>query len=215
MPRLSFAITGASAPPAATPVVALDLRVTSSPVEEPVRALLLRALVQIDPARRPGYSAAQAARLEDVFGEPARWRRTLRGLLLADVSCTVPAFQGETTVALHVPCPLDWNAAGARYLDAIEDGVIPVLVLLSGTVYHEDAAGAARLVPLGRDHEARFDLPVAVWRELVARHRGETVYVPLRRDVFERLQRARSRAAAPTWERALEELLARAGEPAP
>jgi hypothetical protein len=57
------------------------------------------------------------------------------------------------------------------------------------------------------DKEARYRLPVRVWKEMMDLYYPNTVWVPLRRDVFERLYQYRSRHGIPSWEQALERML--------
>lgn len=210
MPELTFTVVGAEAPAyLAAPHLVLKLRVTSP---QAIRAVLLQAQVRIDATRR-AYEGETGERLGDLFGPRERWGETVRSLLWANVTHSVPPFDGETVVELAVPCTFDFNVGATRYFDALQDGVVPLVLYFSGTVFHEDADGNLRVAQLGREAEASFALPVALWKEMMARHYPDTTFVPLRRDLFDRLLRFRSRASAPTWERALEELLARAGEP--
>lgn len=211
MPELSFTVVGAEAPAhLAAPHLVLKLGVASPGAS--VRALLLQAQVRIDATRR-AYEGPTAERLGDLFGPPARWGETVRSLLWANVTHSVPGFEGETIVELTVPCTFDFNVGATRYFDALQDGVVPLVLYFSGTVFHDDPEGALRVAQVAREAEATFALPVALWKDMMARHYPDTTFVPLRRDLFDRLLRYRSRASAPTWERALEDLLAQAGEP--
>ena len=76
---------------------------------------------------------------------------------------TVQGFTGGTEVDLALPCTYDFEVVGSRYLHALRDGDVPLTLLFSGTVF---TRGATRLrgeqVPW--DREARYQLPVAVWR---------------------------------------------------
>ena len=77
MPDLSFQIEGAEAVPfSASPLLNLDLRIKAGD-RLPIHNVLLQCQIQIEPARRE-YVASEEEQLRDLFGEPARWKSTLR-----------------------------------------------------------------------------------------------------------------------------------------
>lgn len=202
---LRFVVEGASVPPALAPCLALSLKLTGA-----ARGLFLHTQVRIDAPRRR-YTDAEAPGLRDLFGERARWPETITSLLWASVATSVAPFEGETTVELTLPCSLDLSLSTTRWFEALEGGVAPLSLYFSGTAFVEAPHGGLMASPIPREAEARFDLPVATWREMMDRHHGGAAFLTLRRDVLDRLQRFRSDVAAPSWERAVEELLARAG----
>jgi hypothetical protein len=57
------------------------------------------------------------------------------------------------------------------------------------------------------EKEARFRLPVGVWKGMMERYYPNTAWLCLRQDVFDRLYRYKSRHGLPTWEQALENLM--------
>ena len=59
-----------------------------------MHTVALRTQIRIEPRRRR-YTAEEAARLSDLFGEPARWGETLNPLQLATVATMVPGFTGS------------------------------------------------------------------------------------------------------------------------
>ena len=72
----------------------------------------------------------------------------------------VPAFTAVTEVDAAVPCTYDLEVASARYLQALDDGTIPLLLLFSGTVFLAPGNGfSVELVPWSS--EASFRMPVA------------------------------------------------------
>jgi hypothetical protein len=74
---LNFAVIGARPDPSAlAPTLRVTLRITTAPQQQ-VQSILLRCQIRIEPERRR-YDADEQARLLDVFGEPARWRDTLK-----------------------------------------------------------------------------------------------------------------------------------------
>ena len=57
------------------------------------------------------------------------------------------------------------------------------------------------------DREARFRLPVRVWKDMMDTFYPNTAWLCLRRDVFDRLLEFKSRNGLPTWEQAVERML--------
>ena len=119
-------------PYAAGPSVQLDLGISA---DVPVHTVALRTQIRIEPRRRR-YTADEADRLSDLFGEPARWGETLHPLQLATVATMVPGFTGSTTVPLLVPLTYDLDIAATKYLHGLDGGDVPLLLLFSGTVFH-------------------------------------------------------------------------------
>ncbi|MCX9193349.1 hypothetical protein C3Y87_18460 [Carbonactinospora thermoautotrophica] len=213
MTGLSFACTGVAPERyAAAPTLVFDLRVTEESGER-VHALALRCQIRIEPQRRT-YEAAEAEGLLDLFGEPARWGDTLKPLQFTTVPLMVPGFSGETEVGLPVPVTYDLEVAAGKYFQALRDGEVPLLLLFSGTVFYQGAAGL-QVEQVPWDREARYRLPVAVWRELIDLRFPNSGWLRLSRDTLDTLHRVKARRALPTWEHAIEYLLKQAGEEMP
>ncbi|MEU4849868.1 DUF6084 family protein [Streptomyces gilvosporeus] len=214
MTDLSFVCTGVRSDPyAAGPTLLFRLRITATGVER-VHAIALRCQIRIEPARR-GYGRDEGAALTDLFGERDRWGSSLNPLQFAQVSVVVPGFTGETEVDLPVPCTGDLDIAATRYFHALEDGEAPLRLLFSGTVF----AGPAgfHVTPVPWDKEAQLRMPVTVWREMTETHFPGCGWLRLPRETLAALLAFRSRRALPSWEAAVEALLAEArrGEPPP
>ncbi|HWX91615.1 MAG TPA: DUF6084 family protein [Terriglobales bacterium] len=208
MPELNFQVEGADVIPyAATPQIALKLRLTNAPTEEGIHTVALRCQIQIEVTRRR-YTAQEQARLLDLFGAPERWSQTLRSLLWTHSSVIVPAFHGSALVDIPVACSFDFNVAATKYFHGLTDGDIPLCVMFSGTVFYADPSGQLQVAPISWDKEARFKLPVRVWREMMESYYPNCAWLSLRRDVFERLYQYKVRNGIPTWEQALEAVLA-------
>jgi hypothetical protein len=208
---LAFAITGARTEPyAASPLLALRLRVTEGSGAA-VHAITLRVQIQIEPQRRR-YGAAESAKLVELFGGPERYGDTLKPLLWTFVSTTVLAFEGSTECDLLVPCSYDFDVAANKYCDALEDGEIPLVLQFSGTLFVRGANGAvaAGLVPW--TCEARYRLPVAVWRATMDAYFPNAAWIRIDRATFDELYRFKREGGYPTWEAAIARLCAR-GEP--
>ncbi|MGW2050133.1 DUF6084 family protein [Streptomyces sp. NPDC001858] len=212
MTEFSFACTGVRADRyAAGPTLVFRLRVTASR-NAPVHALALRCQLRIEPARR-GYTSAEADGLSDLFGERSRWGSTLQPVQFAQVPVMVPSFTGETDVDLVVPCTYDMDIAATRYLTALADGEVPLLMLFSGTAF--TGAAGFQVEPVPWDREANFRMPVAVWREMLEQHFPGCGWIRLPSDTMDALLAYRSRHALPSWEATLKALLDHADPSAP
>jgi uncharacterized protein DUF6084 len=207
MPDLTFEVIGA-APVlhAAQPILALEIAVRNARRGETIHAVTLHAQVRIE-AQRRRYSAAEQLALDDLFGAPSRWEQTLKPLLWAQTSVALPRFEGEATAQIPLPCTLDFAVGSARYAHAIEEGSVPLLALFSGTVFHASEGGALQVAQVPWTAEARFALPIAVWRATIDHYFPGCAPLLLRRDVFERLRRYRSLGGFTSWEHAMESLL--------
>ena len=208
MAELTFACTQASASRyAATPTLSFKLKITENSGVR-VHAIALRCQIRIEPHRRR-YSAAEAQRLHDLFGDTSRWADTVKPIQLAMVSTMVPAFTSLTEVGLQVPCTYDLEVASARYLQGLDDGTIPLLMLFSGTVFVATEQGfTVELVPWSA--EASYRMPVSVWRELVDAHFPGSAWLRCSRETLDALSQYKARRALPTWDATLAELLAAA-----
>src|ERR1700729_3863392 len=203
MPELHFQIEGAEAVShAATPLIALKLRITNFPATETIHAITLRCQVQIEPAKRR-YVANEQVKLLDLFGTPERWARTVKPLLWMNTSVAVPRFIGESLVDLELPCTFDFNVAATKYFHALDTGDIPICVMFSGTVFYQGEDDALQVAQVPWDREANFRLPVSVWKEMMEMHFPNTAWLCLRRDVFEQLYEYKVRHGIPTWEQAI------------
>ena len=209
MTDLAFACTGANAERfTATPALAFALTVTER-TQARVHAIALRCQIRVEPQRRR-YSAAEARRLHDLFGDTSRWADTLKPIQLATVPTMVPAFSEVTEASLQVPCTYDLEVASARYLQALDDGTIPLLMLFSGTVFTEQGSGF-RVEPVPWSAEVSYRLPVSVWHELVDLHFPGSAWLRCSRQTLDALSEFKSRHALPTWDATLSALLAQAG----
>ncbi|MFE7189633.1 DUF6084 family protein [Kitasatospora sp. NPDC057541] len=205
MTPLAFSCTAVrAAEHAAGPTLLFRLRITAPP-ETRVHALALRCQLRIEPARR-GYDEAQARRLTDLFGERSRWGTSLNPIEFAQVPLMVPGFTGWTELDLPVPCSYDQDVAAARYLRALGDGEVPLLLLFSGTAFA--GPGGFQVSPVPWDREATVRMPVRVWREAIDRHFPGCGWLRLSEDVMDELLAYRSRRALPSWEATVRELLA-------
>jgi hypothetical protein len=189
---------------AAAPTILFRLRL-AEPAGARVEAVALRCQVRIEPQRRR-YTRAEEERLLDLFGETPRWGETLRPFLWAHTSTVVGRFEGTTEVDLPMPCTYDFDVAAAKYLHALGDGEVPLLLLFNGTVF-TTGGGTLSVEPVPWHREAAFRMPAAVWRETMDRYFPNSGWIRLRRDTLDALQRFRTERALPTWEQAVDALL--------
>lgn len=204
-PALGFAVEEMTAlRHAAVPTLCFRLGVDAGGRE--VRSLGLNVQLRIDATRRR-YEPGDEERLQELFGGRERWGRTLRSLMWASASLTVPRFSGRTSVALHVPATYDFEVVAAKYLNALSSGEVPVELLFSGTLFYQGEDGRLQAAPVSWEQELRTLLPVAVWREAIESAFPASAWLRLSRDAFDRLWAYRASRALPTWEAALDELL--------
>ncbi|TCO62390.1 DUF6084 family protein [Actinocrispum wychmicini] len=203
MAELDFDCVGARAERyAVAPTMTLRLRITSV---GRVDAIALRCQIRIEPNRRR-YSAAEADRLHDLFGSQDRWADTLKPLQLANLSVMVAGFTGGTEVDLPLPVTYDMEIATTKYFDGLEDGVIPMLLLFSGTVFVV-TDGSMRVEQVPWSKESAYPLPLKVWRETMDIHFPNSAWLPIHRETLDALREFKTRNALPTWESTLDALL--------
>jgi hypothetical protein len=186
---------------------------------ELVHAMALRAQVRIEPRRRR-YDDLEEQGLTDLFGTRERWADTMQSFCWMHATAMVPGFTGSTEVSLVLPCSYDVEVAGAKYLQSLADGEIPLTLLFSGTLFtrrkacpHCQAIGstgfAVEQIPW--QHEASYRLPVEVWRRVMAEHFPGQGWIRVDQETLAALARYRSSRLHTSWEEALSALLAAAG----
>jgi hypothetical protein len=192
---------------AVVPALSLVLRISETSGQR-VEAIALRCQIRIEPARRR-YSAAEAERLNDLFGDTERWADTLRPMQFTTVATMVPGFAGSREIELPIAFTYDLEVGSARYFDSLEGGEIPLLLLFSGTVFSVvDGRMQVQQVPWSK--EASYRLPVPVWREAIDAHFPNSAWIKMSRQTMADLQRFKSAHALPTWDLTLTALLERA-----
>lgn len=205
MPDLQFQIeTAAATPNAASPQISFKVRITNA-APEPVHSIALRVQVQIEPVRRR-YTAVEQEHLQELFGEPERWSKSLHPLLWTNTNVSVSSFTGSTVVDVPVPCTFDFNVAITKYIYGLENGEIPTTLLFSGTVFYAGTVGL-QVTQIPWEKEASHRLPMRVWKDMMDLYYPNTAWISLRRDVFERLYEFKSRHGIATWEQTLERML--------
>jgi hypothetical protein len=197
---------------AAVPTITLTLDLLASdPVE--VRVLALSCQVRIEPQKRR-YSPREAGRLRENSGSRFSWGSTLRPFVWTHASAVVPAFVNSTEVDLPLTCSYDLEVAGSTYFGALEHGVVPLVLLFSGTVFTRARPGL-EIEAVPWDLQATYRMPVALWRQAMDTVFPDCAWVRVRRETFEGLLRWRAAHGLATWDSVLDQLIDGAREPVP
>jgi hypothetical protein len=208
-PDLDFSIDGVEPIPyAVTPQLSFKLRVQQTACENRflVQSVTLRCQIRIEPLQRR-YSPATGNGLQDLFGARERWPQTMRTMLWQHVCSIVPAFNDSIVVGLSVPCSYDFNLAVTKYFDALKDGEIALNFLFSGTIFYYDFAEQLQATQISWEKEAKFRLPVPVWRNLMVQYYPKCVWLCLPRDVFDQLIGYKTSHSIATWDQALHRMV--------
>jgi len=207
MPELGFYIDDVAAMPhAATPMLAARLRVENARVLEPVHSISLNCQIMIEPLGR-GYSAAEEARLHDLFGERERWAQSMKPLLWTIAVLRVKAFTETITIDVPLPCTLDFDVAATKYFYGLEQGEIRASATFSGTVFYARADGALQVMQIPWQSEARFQVSSAQWRAAIDAHYPGNLWLRLPRETFDRLYRYKVLKKIPRWEQLVDHLI--------
>jgi hypothetical protein len=203
--ELSFDCTGVTPDKfAIAPAMSMSLRI-SEVTGQQIDAIALRCQLRIEPARRR-YSAAEAQKLNDLFGDTERWADTLKPVQFATLSVMVPGFTGSTDIELPVPLSYDMEIGSTRYFAGLDQGEVPLLLLFSGTVFCAvDGRLVVQQVPWSK--EARYRLPVAVWRAAIDAHFPNSAWLRVSTSTLDELQRFKASRALPTWDATISALL--------
>jgi hypothetical protein len=206
MPNLDFSVEGAEVLRfAAVPSLLFKLRIANLE-EEPIRSVALNTQIRIAATQRH-YDAAEQERLLELFGEPSRWKDTLRSLLWTHTVVHVPPFSGSTVADMPVTCTYDLEVVAAKYFYALEDGEVPLEFLFSGTIFYAGEDGRLQVARISWEKDAEFRLPVRLWKEMMERYFPNSAWIRLHRDAFDQLYDYKIRRGLPTWETAIEALL--------
>ena len=206
MAELSFDCTGASPDKfAIAPAMSMSLRISEATGQK-IDAIALRCQLRIEPAMRR-YSAAEAQKLNDLFGDTERWADTLKPVQFASLSIMVGGFTGSTDVDLPIPLSYDMEIGSTRYFAGLDRGEVPLLLLFSGTVF-ATAEGKLQVQQVPWSKEAAYRLPVAVWREAIDMHFPNSAWIRMSHQTLDDLLRYKNREALPTWDATITALLA-------
>lgn len=194
------------------PLLAARIGIAASD-DEPIWAIALRCQIRLEPLRR-GYTDAEADGLLDLFGPRARWANTQRTFLWQHSTAMVPGFTGVTEISMPVECTYDFEVTGSKYLHALQNGAIPLQFLFSGTVFTSGERGFS-VNQVSWECEARHDMPVTVWRDLIARHYPNAGWVRLSHDTVATLAAYKSARGMLDFDDAITSLIADAPQTVP
>lgn len=199
-------------PYAVTPTLTAQIGV-SSRGQEPVHAIALRAQVRIEPLRR-SYSDSEAAGMLDLFGPRERWSDTQRTFLWQHTATMVSGFTGAAQATLPLECTYDFEVAAAKYLHALREKTVPLQFLFSGTVFTRGERGFS-VQQVSWDRDDQYDMPVTVWRELIAQHYPDHGWIRLGHDTISALAQFKSEHGLLNLDSAVGALLTPQREPSP
>lgn len=204
---LGFTVLGARpSAQTAAPSITFQLRIDDL-AAEPIHAILLRCHVRIDPRRRR-YTDEEQARLYELFGPVSQWDRSLQPVTWAQTTALVPTFAGHVEVDVPVSCTYDLEISSAKYLHAIRDGDVPLLLLFSGTAFKAGKSDSGfSIEPIPWDREATYRMPVSVWRDAMDRFFPGGGWMRVSCDTLDRLQAFRGQHALVTWDETIDRLL--------
>ena len=190
------------------PTLHVTLTLATQPTEIAIQSISLQCQLRIEPPRR-AYDEGEQQRLYDLFGEPARFGRSMPpSFLWTHAQVTVPGFVGATTVDLPIVSTIDFQHAASKYCHALSAGELPLLFLFSGTIFYHDDAGALRVAPIPQTAEARVRWPVAEWQALREQLYPGTELVEISRSHFEALLAQKRALGLTTLDATLGALLA-------
>lgn len=207
---LAFRVEEATAAEfAVSPTLLFKLSIENGDAE-PVQSIVLSTQIRIVPRRRT-YSRQEELRLADVFGPSERWGDSLNTLFWAQAQAVVPVFDRAITFELPIACTYDFETVVTKYCEGLDDGVIPLELLFSGTIFSSGSAGL-RARRISWESEATFALPLAVWKEMVDRVFPNSAWLRLDRALVERLREFKRVNGLPRIELAIERLLEESDE---
>jgi len=205
-PDLRLTIEGVSADlNSIAPELRFSLRIEDG---EPVKiqTILMYCQIHLDVPQR-GYSAYEQRQLIELFGTRDQWGRTLRRMLWTNTNVIILGFTSSTTVDIRIPCSFDFNIASTKYFSALESGEVPLTFYFNGTIFYFDEKGALKATTIPWDTEARFQMPVQVWRDAMEQHYRNFAWLCLRKDVFEKLRQYKMSHGFATFEDAVEDAI--------
>jgi Family of unknown function (DUF6084) len=212
MPDLSFEIINAEvAAYSVLPLLNFKMRIANEIEEEQILNINLKCQIMLAVTQRR-YNAAEKAKLQELFGEPERWGKTLRTFLWTHITTVVPRFTGSTIVDLPVPCSYDFDVVSTKYFNALEDSEIPLTFLFSGTTFYAGEADNLQISPISWSKEASYRLPVALWKEVIGTCFPNSAWIRLHKDVFDQLYQYKITHSMITWEEVLTRLLQARGD---
>ena len=207
MPELDFKLLGCEpAKHAAAPTLCFKLALSQREPAVPIQNVTLQCQIRIE-ARQRSYAPSEQEGLTDLFGEPSRWGETLHSMLWVQTHVTVPPFERDCAIDVPVFCSFDFNIAATKYLHGVRDGVVPLLLLFSGSVFYRDEDGQLAMDLISWNKEAQFSLPVRVWQDMMDTYYPNIAWLCVSRPVFEALYEYKRRRGYTGFDEVLTSLI--------
>ena len=194
-PRASRCVGARPEPHAAVPTIMFRLRVDeadggSGPRRWPcaARSASSRSAAATARARRSSSTSSSARRPSGATRCAPSCGPTCRRRSAGSTA------RPSSTCPSSAPTTSRWPAA--KYLHALGDGEIPLILLFSGTVFTQGRAGLRGRTALVVA-EASYRLPVAVWRAMMDLYFPNSGWLRLSRDTLDALQRFKASRACP------------------
>lgn len=208
-PEVTFEVLGAAHEPfAAQPTLRFELG-AFEPTDRPIYAISLTAQINFDPARRQ-YDAATKEELFELFGAPERWPSTTRSFLWCHASTVVHSFSGAITFGLEVPCTADLEVVASRYIAALPDGEVPLTLHFTGRVMYQGPQRQVQVLHLPWHTQAKYQMPVAVFHDMIRHHHGNSGFLQLHDDTLAELKTYKRVRGLPNFDAVVLDLLERA-----
>jgi hypothetical protein len=96
--------------------------------------------------------------------------------------------------------------ASSKYFHGLEEGLVPLEFLFSGSVFYAGEAGL-QIEQISWDKEAKFRLSIQLWKEMMEEYFPNSTWVRLRKDTFDKLYAYKASRGLHDWDAALEGLL--------
>ena len=208
MPDLSFQVEGAEVVAnAATPLLAFKLRLTDANPEQTIHTVALRCQIQLEVTRRKytrGRSGAPARsvwRAQPLGPDPAKSfvdaRQSGRAFVHRERRWSIfPCLALSISMWRRPNISMVWRTEKCRFACSS-----------AARFFMPAREGGLQVAPISWDKEARFKLPVKVWRDMMESYYPNSAWLCLHKDAFDRLYQYKVRHGIPTWEEALESIV--------
>lgn len=207
MPDLKFTITAVQVKEfAIVPTLSFQLQIQNMLEKEEVYAAGLKCQIMIEAIKRT-YNDSEKEKLIELFGPSFRWDETLRSFTWTIINIPVPRFTGQTNLEFTIACSEDQALAAGKYFHAIEDGIIPMAFLFSGTLFYKDENSQLQVTLVPWEKEALYKMPVKIWQDMMNIHFPGVRWVSLNAEVYDKLIQYKASTIYPTLNACLEHLL--------
>ena len=208
MPDLSFQVEGVEVVAnAATPLLAFKLRLSDANPEQTIHTVALRCQIQLEVTRRK-YTAEDQERLarsvwrtQPLGPDPAKSfvdaRQSGRAFVHREQPWSIfPCRVRSISMWLPPNISTGWRTGKCRFAcSSAAPFSMPV------------REGSLQVAPISWDKEARFKLPVKIWRDMMESYYPNSAWLCLHKDAFDRLYQYKVTHGIPTWEEVLESII--------